>query len=172
MKDFEPFRSLWTSVSEWLKTQEMVMNDPLNSVDAEHVERMVSDCYRVMHKSVKHFAELTGVSDVCNQIKMAIEEFKPFIPLIQGLRNPGMRSRHWELLSQELGINLVPKATLTFAKCLEMQLQVSKTHYPLRSVSLYGGIMLCKFGSFLLTWLHLQTLYKRVIPRYTYVIVA
>lgn len=33
-----------------------------------------------------------------------------------------MRSRHWELLSEELGFTIVPKASLTFSKCLEMNL--------------------------------------------------
>lgn len=100
------------------------MNDPLTSVDADQVEKLVNDCYRTMHKSVRTFHELPGVQEVANQIKMAIEEFKPFIPLIQGLRNPGMRKRHWEELSEELGVNIVPKSTLTFAKCLDMRLQV------------------------------------------------
>ena len=55
-------------------------------------------------------------------MRTQIEEFRPFIPLIQGLRNPGMRSRHWDLLSKELGFTIVPKASLTFSKCLEMKL--------------------------------------------------
>ncbi len=38
----------------------------------------------------------TGVSDVAVEIKGMIEEFRPYIPLIQGLRNPGMRKRHWD----------------------------------------------------------------------------
>ena len=56
------------------------------------------------------------------EIKGRIEEFKPFIPLIQGLRNPGMRNRHWEQLSNDLGFPIRPKANLTFSKCLEMKL--------------------------------------------------
>lgn len=56
-------------------------------------------------------------------IRARIEEFKPYIPLIQGLRNPGMRNRHWEVLSNEININVRPKANLTFARCLEMNLQ-------------------------------------------------
>lgn len=56
-------------------------------------------------------------------IRARIEEFKPYIPLIQGLRNPGMRNRHWEILSNEININVRPKANLTFARCLEMNLQ-------------------------------------------------
>lgn len=56
-------------------------------------------------------------------IRARIEEFKPYIPLIQGLRNPGMRNRHWEQLSNEININIKPKANLTFARCLEMNLQ-------------------------------------------------
>ena len=38
----------------------------------------------------------SGVCQVAQEVKGFIEEFRPFIPLIQGLRNPGMRSRHWE----------------------------------------------------------------------------
>lgn len=56
-------------------------------------------------------------------IRARIEEFKPYIPLIQGLRNPGMQTRHWDMLSNEININVRPKATLTFAHCLEMNLQ-------------------------------------------------
>lgn len=61
--------------------------------------------------------------DVALDIRARIEEFKPYIPLIQGLRNPGMRNRHWEILSNEININVRPKANLTFARCLEMNLQ-------------------------------------------------
>lgn len=61
--------------------------------------------------------------EVALDIRARIEEFKPYIPLIQGLRNPGMRNRHWEVLSNEININVRPKANLTFARCLEMNLQ-------------------------------------------------
>uniref|UniRef100_A0A670IKP3 Dynein axonemal heavy chain 1 n=1 Tax=Podarcis muralis TaxID=64176 RepID=A0A670IKP3_PODMU len=63
------------------------------------------------------------VEEVAVEIRGKIEEFRPYIPLIQGLRNPGMRNRHWEMLSEEIKINVRPKANLTFARCLEMKLQ-------------------------------------------------
>ena len=61
--------------------------------------------------------------NVAQEVKQQIEEFRPYIPLIQGLRNPGMRNRHWEQLSNGLGMQIFPKANLTFSKCLEMGLQ-------------------------------------------------
>jgi dynein heavy chain len=54
------------------------------------------------------------------EIKDQIEDFKPNIPLIQALRNPGMRNRHWEMLTEELKLPVRPKKDLTFKKCLEM----------------------------------------------------
>ena len=117
---------MWIAVSDWLRTQDAVMTDPLSSIDAAAVEKQVTDCYKIMHKSIRIFSELPGVQEVASQIKMAIEEFKPFVPLIQALRSPGMHSRMWELISERTGILVVPKASLTFAKCLEMRLQVGK----------------------------------------------
>lgn len=60
---------------------------------------------------------------VATVIRSKIEDFRPYIPLIQGLRNPGMRSRHWEMLSERIQIKVKPKANLTFSRCLELGLQ-------------------------------------------------
>ncbi len=60
------------------------------------------------------------MQQVAIEIKNQIEDFKPNIPLIQALRNPGMRNRHWEMLTEELKLPVRPKKDLTFKKCLEM----------------------------------------------------
>ena len=57
---------------------------------------------------------------VAVEVKNQIEDFRPNIPLIQALRNPGMRNRHWEMLTEELKLPVRPKKDLTFKKCLEM----------------------------------------------------
>ena len=69
------------------------------------------------------YREIPGCLDVAQEVKHQIEEFRPYIPLIQGLRNPGMRNRHWEQLSNTVGFPVYPKSNLTFSKCLEMGLQ-------------------------------------------------
>ncbi|PVD29059.1 hypothetical protein C0Q70_11656 [Pomacea canaliculata] len=122
-KDFEPYRNLWITVDQWKQSHQTWLHDPLMNINAEELERTVMEAYKTMHKSVKIFSEIPNVQDVASEIKEKIEEFRPYIPLIQGLRNPGMRNRHWELLSEELGFPIRPKANLTFSKCLEMKLQ-------------------------------------------------
>ncbi|XP_071943674.1 dynein axonemal heavy chain 1-like isoform X2 [Antedon mediterranea] len=123
IKDFEPFKNLWMTGSDWLKWYDSWMNDPITSIDSEQCEKQVMDSFKTMHKCVKIFKDIPGVQLIAQKIRSDIDDFKPFIPLIQGLRNPGMRSRHWELLSGELGFKIIPKASLTFKKCLDMNLQ-------------------------------------------------
>nr|XP_034961987.1 dynein heavy chain 1, axonemal isoform X3 [Zootoca vivipara] len=123
VKDFQPFYDLWTTASDWLRWADSWMNDPLSAIDAEQLEKNVNESFKTMHKCVKQFKDIPACQDVAMEIRGKIEEFRPYIPLIQGLRNPGMRNRHWEMLSEEIKINVRPKANLTFARCLEMNLQ-------------------------------------------------
>ncbi|XP_023368810.1 dynein heavy chain 1, axonemal [Otolemur garnettii] len=123
VKDFQPYLDLWTTASDWLRWSESWMNDPLSAIDAEQLEKNVIESFKTMHKCVKQFKDVPACQDVALDIRTRIEEFKPYIPLIQGLRNPGMRNRHWDILSNEININVRPKANLTFARCLEMNLQ-------------------------------------------------
>ncbi|XP_058416307.1 dynein axonemal heavy chain 1 isoform X1 [Diceros bicornis minor] len=123
VKEFQPYLDLWTTASDWLRWSESWMNDPLSAINAEQLEKNVIESFKTMHKCVKQFKDIPACQDVALDIRARIEEFKPYIPLIQGLRNPGMRNRHWEVLSNEININVRPKANLTFARCLEMNLQ-------------------------------------------------
>ncbi|XP_066555780.1 dynein axonemal heavy chain 1 [Amia ocellicauda] len=123
VRDFQPFRELWTTVSDWLRWQESWLQDPLSSIDAEQLEKNVNEAFKTIHKCVKQFKDIPACQAVALDIRGKIEEFRPHVPLIQGLRNPGMRSRHWDLLSERLQMNVKPKASLTFTRCLELRLQ-------------------------------------------------
>ncbi|KAM6980842.1 dynein axonemal heavy chain 1 [Aplochiton taeniatus] len=122
-RDFQPFRDLWTTTSDWLRWHDSWLNDPLSIIDPELLERNVSDSFKTMHKCVKQFKDIPACQEVAAEIRAKIDNFRPYIPLIQGLRNPGMRSRHWQLLSDRIQMNVKPKANLTFSRCLELGLQ-------------------------------------------------
>ncbi|XP_067907506.1 dynein axonemal heavy chain 1 [Heterodontus francisci] len=123
VKEFYPYRDLWTTTSDWLRWHDSWMNDPLTTIDAEQIERNVIESYKTLHRCTKLFKDIPGLADVAIKIRSMVEGFKPYIPLIQALRNPGMRNRHWEIISEQIQITIKPKANLTFARCLDMNLQ-------------------------------------------------
>lgn len=45
------------------------------------------------------------------------------MPIIQTLFNPGMRNRHWALVSEVVGYEILPTAETTLAKVLTMGLE-------------------------------------------------
>lgn len=120
IKEFEPYKTLWITASDWLRAHEMWVDNPLTNVDGDSVERTVTDMYKTIVKSVRVFAEIEAVQEVAIQIKEQIEEFRPLIPLLLSLRNPGMRQRHWDALKDATGMDIVMTPILTFQDCLNM----------------------------------------------------
>jgi dynein heavy chain len=53
---------LWLTASDWLRWHESWMNDPLEAINAEEVEKNVGDAYKTMHKSNKVFQEMPGLN--------------------------------------------------------------------------------------------------------------
>lgn len=52
-----------------------------------------------------------------------MDEFKPRMPLITTLLNPGMRPRHWQALSHELGVQLQPNEAFTLKDLFALNLE-------------------------------------------------
>ncbi|XP_062252615.1 dynein axonemal heavy chain 1 [Platichthys flesus] len=123
VKDLQPFKDLWTITSDWFHWHENWLTNPLSTIDPEQLERNVTDAHKTLHKCIKQFKDIPDCELVATFIQGKIEDFRPYIPLIQGLRNPGMKNRHWEMLSERIDMKVKPKANLTFSRCLELGLQ-------------------------------------------------
>ena len=121
-KEFEQNKALWHTANEWMKSKDLWLNGNFLDINAEEVEKQHLNGTKNIFKSLKAFKNSPGCYEVAKTIKDEMEEFKPNIPLIQSLRNPGMRDRHWDALNEELGINLKPDDKLTLNDLLKMNL--------------------------------------------------
>uniref|UniRef100_A0A8B9CDG4 Dynein axonemal heavy chain 1 n=1 Tax=Anser brachyrhynchus TaxID=132585 RepID=A0A8B9CDG4_9AVES len=122
VKEFQPYCDLWTTVSDWMRWYGSWMNDPLIEIEAEQLEKNVNDSLKTMQRCVKQFKDSPACQVVAMEFRDKIEEFRLYIPLIQGLHNPGMRKRHWEMLSEAINIDIKLEPDLTLRRCLDMNL--------------------------------------------------
>ena len=122
VRDFEPYKLMWLTMDDWQKAYKVWMNDSFMAIDPEALEASISNSYKAILKAGKAFKESESLVKVANEVKGWIEAFQPFVPLIQALRNPGMRERHWEALSEKIGFSVMPDESFTFQKCLDMKL--------------------------------------------------
>ncbi|NWW95122.1 DYH1 protein, partial [Rhynochetos jubatus] len=122
VKDFQPYYDLWTTVSDWMQWHESWMNDPLMDIEAEQLEKNISDSCKTMQRCVKQFKDSPACQGVAMEFRDKIEEFRLYVPLIQGLCNPGMRNRHWEMLSEDINVDIALEPNLTVGRCLDMNL--------------------------------------------------
>ncbi|XP_071611851.1 dynein axonemal heavy chain 1 [Heliangelus exortis] len=122
VKEFQPYYDLWTTVSDWMEWNESWMNDPLMDIEAEQLEKNITDSFKTMQRCVKQFKDSPACLDLATEFRDKIEEFKLYVPLIQGLRNPGMRDRHWKMISEDMNIDIKLEPGLTLSYCLDMKL--------------------------------------------------
>jgi dynein heavy chain len=121
LKAFEPLGVFWTSCATWIKNEKIWNDGPFENLDADTVEKTLTNVSRNAFKSVKYFdgqgnGELKALA---NEIKSASEGFKAYVPLIQALRQQGMRERHWAAASVELGFDVQPKEGFTLRNAVE-----------------------------------------------------
>eukprot|EP00741_Cyanophora_paradoxa_P002452 tig00000076_g2377.t1 len=123
VKDFEPYSQLWLTTNDWLNWKQVWLNDPFTSLNPEKMEKDLNGAWKIAYKLQKHFQDIPGCRDIANQIKAEMDEFKPVLPLVAALRNPGMRDRHWEQLSKDLGFQIKLDETSSLVKVQQMNLQ-------------------------------------------------
>ncbi|CUG87367.1 Hypothetical protein, putative, partial [Bodo saltans] len=113
-KDFEPYATLWVTADEWIQWHHGWTNDPFDAIDAEEMEKNVTNALKNMMKCVREprFKDKAPILKIAEDIKNQIDEFKPVIPTVKCLRQAGMKDRHWNQLSKELGFEVRPGVTL------------------------------------------------------------
>ncbi|XP_022823491.1 dynein heavy chain 1, axonemal-like [Spodoptera litura] len=119
VKEFEPYRNLWVTASDFLKAREVWLDNPLMYVDADTIEPLVNEYYRTIVKCVRVFQDMPKVQQVAVTIRDYIDAFRPLIPIIQAVRNPGMKDRHWNEFMEKAGITVTMNEKQTFQMCIK-----------------------------------------------------
>lgn len=52
-----------------------------------------------------------------------IEQFREHMPIVMTLGNPGLKERHWEMISEIVGFPMIPDEDLTLAKIFEFGIE-------------------------------------------------
>ena len=125
-KDFMPFCLMWEAVDDWRSSEKSWREDPFNTLVPKVIENKVQEYSRSMKKIYTGFAKRTppleGCAAIARTIFDSVNNFKPLVPMIQALRHAGMKVRHWEQLSEQIGIDVMPSDSLTLDGLLEMGL--------------------------------------------------
>ncbi|KAJ8667913.1 hypothetical protein QAD02_009576, partial [Eretmocerus hayati] len=120
MKEFEPYESFWLTANDWLSSYEIWMNNPLAMVDGSKIETMVTEMNKTMTRCAKIFQDQSEVAALANDLKSQMETFKPYVGVIQALRNPGIKERHLEEISKQTGMEISMTSDLTFKDFLNV----------------------------------------------------
>ncbi|CAK9050585.1 Dynein axonemal heavy chain 1 (Axonemal beta dynein heavy chain 1) (Ciliary dynein heavy chain 1) (mDHC7) [Durusdinium trenchii] len=110
-KEWEPFTQLWVTAFNWTKDSKKWLSGPFQQVDAKFCESSVTAGAKTLYKAVKAFEKRENCDEVlqiAKNIKEQIDDFVPKVPLVVGLRNPGMADRHWEQVSNLIGTPVQP----------------------------------------------------------------
>ena len=110
MQQWEPFNLLWKTTYSWITSYDSWMNGAFGEVDGIEVETLVEELGRDILKAKKMLEKMNmqACADIGAEIGRQVDEFKPHVPFVMGLRNPGMRERHWDQLSDEIGQDIHP----------------------------------------------------------------
>ncbi|PRP75973.1 hypothetical protein PROFUN_01689 [Planoprotostelium fungivorum] len=122
VKEFAPYSDLWQTAHDWMTWQKGWYNEPFNHIDPDQMERDISAAWKKIFKVGSSFRDRPECLAIALEIQGQISAFKPHIPLIMSLRNPGMRPRHWNALSDHLGFKFQPDATFTLQSILKLNL--------------------------------------------------
>nr|XP_054750956.1 dynein axonemal heavy chain 3-like isoform X12 [Lytechinus pictus] len=121
----EPYDKLWNAAVKFHHMYDKWMNGPLLDVNAEVVEDEVQNMWRTSYKLTKVFAhpDMMGPMRAATTIKAKLEKFKINMPLINALCNPGIKQRHWDMMSEKVGFNMTPQDDTPLVEMLQMGLE-------------------------------------------------
>ncbi|KAL0210647.1 hypothetical protein RCL1_005083 [Eukaryota sp. TZLM3-RCL] len=122
IKNFAPFSDLWITAYDWIHGKSAWLSDSWYSLDAETMEKTVSVQFKTINKVSRQLKDVPSCQKIALKIKEDMEEFTPHVPLIVAMRNPGIRDRHWEEISQSIGFNLKPDSDYNLNKFFEMDI--------------------------------------------------
>ncbi|KAM5227717.1 LOW QUALITY PROTEIN: dynein axonemal heavy chain 3 [Ctenodactylus gundi] len=117
-----PYEQLWVTAYEFSTKSEEWMNGPLFLLNAEEIAEEIGNMFRTIYKLSKTFIDVPAPRRLAENVKLKIEKFKQYLPILSISCNPGMKDRHWQQISEIVGYEVKPTETTCLLNMLEFGL--------------------------------------------------
>lgn len=120
MKNFIPYRTLWTTGAEFSKWKEAWCGNPLSNTEIETIEQAVAEYQATLDDIVVEFEDSPNLVEVNRYFYNEIEAFKACVDVMKDLKNPSWLVITWVKLAMESGLPIKYTPNLNFETCLEV----------------------------------------------------
>eukprot|EP01039_Chlorochromonas_danica_P005727 gene5727-6311_t len=103
---------LWNDKMEWAKLRQRIMESPIKELDVSMLEKELVK----YNKTVAMASKGLPLNKVVPKLKASVDEVNPVLPIVVDLRNPCLKDRHWEKITNLIGFNINdPEVSFTLA---------------------------------------------------------
>ncbi|KAK9511585.1 hypothetical protein O3M35_000215 [Rhynocoris fuscipes] len=114
-----PYKKLYDNSSQFMMKHNQWTTTRVGTYDPEDIESEVTQFLRNVVKLEKQFSDVPEPRRLAQAVREKIEEFRGHMPVILTLGNPGLKERHWELISEIVGFPIVLNDELTLEKIFD-----------------------------------------------------
>ena len=119
-RDFTPFYTLWNLARDYFYKINTWMSGMLGDIDRDQLTTEVNEACSTLLKLEKvDFKEKRMTGYIAADLRKYYELFKPFLPIICDLRNPGLKRRHWEEICELTKIELDGELHISLKELLD-----------------------------------------------------
>jgi len=123
LNTFNPYAKLWRIAGSFNESFPRRMDGCFFEIDPEILQKDIGDWLMTLTKMKKQFKGLEAPSRVVQDTLVKLQEFQTHIPLVEALRNPGLRERHWATMSSKLNLTLGVDTSMSLRKYIEMDIE-------------------------------------------------
>eukprot|EP01135_Chromosphaera_perkinsii_P005558 Nk52_evm107s352 gene=Nk52_evmTU107s352 len=105
-KDLDLMTQIWKLCKEWESSWNSWKSTTFKELDSTKME----EAAQVFQKKSTKLQRQIPDWDVATNLKTKVDQFKRTMPLVQDLKNPAIRDRHWNQLCEEIQKPFDPKA--------------------------------------------------------------
>lgn len=95
---------------------------PFLKLNGEQIRQDVESMYTTIQKLIKQLANNLQAKRIAEQVRLKIDKFKIYLPILDAICQQGLSERHWNLISEELGQVVNPDMYSTLCSMIEIDI--------------------------------------------------
>jgi dynein heavy chain len=118
-ESMKPFIKMWISAKNFKESHREWLHGNVFDLDMDSIKQSVSTMISSMINVVEKLEpEFPSAASVASNVKLQLDQFKPYIPLIGAVANKGLRERHWEEVAHLVGFTIDPEEACSLQRLL------------------------------------------------------